>query len=327
MKVTDLLGDLYKKYEKLADRPIETRIKFHEINYDNIFQDLADNWAEKSASLRTMLGTAGNPLLVRMLDELSDASKTEGNFVWSHAADIVLYRLTAEVRMAIRASVARQIAAGIQEDLNARQECQFSIMAHSLGTAVAHDSLHALMAGTEAVGGKAFSPPNTRAVLLMQVANVSRALETAPDVYQSHYQPGPFSDAGPHGANYFFNCRHVLDPFTVLRKFNPIGWPADCFREIEVRHLHDKNVHGFQHYLENPAVHIPFFRAVTNDLAGFRKIRKSDEAAAIQDFKDVNLGNALELASALSKSPFAMADTWEKMSEVGKWFGGILQRF
>ena len=324
--VTGLLAGLYKQYPKLAEKPLDQRIRFHEINYDDIFRGLADNWAARAAELRKLITPGASPLLTNVFDELSAAATTDNNFIWSHAADVVLYRLAAEVRMAIRTTVAKQFAEGINEDLDARQTCRFSVLAHSLGTAVAHDSMHALMAGTNAVpGGRSFSPRNVKAVCLMQIANVSRLLETGPDVYESHYRPGP-SDGNDNGANYFFNCRNSWDPFPVLRPFEPVGWPAEFFREITVRHVHDKNVHGFEHYLKHPAVHIPFFRAATDDLGTPRKITRTQEDAALQAFDERALPGALALVGELNNLPFAKSDTWEKIGEVAKWFEGALSR-
>lgn len=325
--VTDLLGKLYGGYPTLNKKPLADRIRFHEISYDDIFRDLANNWAEKGAALRKLLAPADSPLLTNLFDELGNAAKTDSNFIWSHAADVALYRLAGEVRMAARATVAKQFADAIDADLSEfKGECRFSVVAHSLGTAVAHDSMHALMAGVEQVpGGKSYAPNRLKATLFMQVANVSRLLETAPDVYHSLYRPGP-SDGESNGANYFFNCRNVWDPFPVLRPFEPVGWPPAFFREISVRHVHDTNVHGFEHYLSHPAVHIPLFRAVTDDLASLRKITRAEEEAALNAFPDKGLPDTEKLVSVLNKLPFSKSDTWEKVGEVAKWFEGALKQ-
>jgi hypothetical protein len=65
----------------------------------------------------------------------------DGGFAWGSLRDVAQYRLLKPVRQHVTTSVASQLANIIKKH---GLEQHYSIVAHSLGTAVAHDSLQAL---------------------------------------------------------------------------------------------------------------------------------------------------------------------------------------
>src|SRR3569832_1688725 len=86
-----------------------------------------------------------------------------------------------------------------------------SVIAHSLGTADAHDTLHAMYRGGT------LPPSVTRPRVVARSANVSRILLTDADVYSCGVSPCVDSTKGI--CDYFLNVRHRWDPIPVPRAF------------------------------------------------------------------------------------------------------------
>lgn len=116
------------------------------------------------------------------------------------------------------------------------------------------------------------------------IANVSRILEKTltgdVDVYLSPVCP--ISVRGENAyCDEFYNFRHMLDPFVVPRRFDP-QWDGSDFIPIDrLLHVADFDVHGWEHYLDNPEAHIP----ILNAFAGFEVVDDGMADAAIRDYK------------------------------------------
>jgi hypothetical protein len=156
-------------------------------------------------------------------------------------------------------------------------------MAYSLGTSVAHDALSWLANGTHPEFGD-LRPPGVRFRQLFMISNVSRVLEKAmqgdPDVYESPISPRSVRGDDAYFDEYF-NFRHMLDPFTVPKRFEP-QWTGSDFHPVErLLHVGDFNTHAWEHYLDNPEVHIPIFNA----LEGFKVITDDVAHSAIENYK------------------------------------------
>jgi hypothetical protein len=100
------------------------------------------------------------------------------------------------------------------------------------------------------------------------------------------------------------NVKHELDPVCRVKPFEMPNHPDAV--EISIEHLHDRNVHGFAHYLSHPSVHANLFRAAINefklkDLAEARKLATQSEwngiggkLAELVDAKKAELRNRLQ---------------------------------
>lgn len=309
--VVAAIDELYARYPNLARRPRAERFELIPVGYDSVFRQIVDRWRQDASSIGPLAAGVGASEVASLVGWLRE---TDG-FAWTHAADVLLYRLFFNVRQAVKAEVGRQILAHVATKSASES---WSVIAHSLGTAVAHDTLHMLFTATLDDGSPtAFSPLQQQARLVMMVANTSRVLETAVDVYESSVKPGP-AGAADRGCGHLFVARHLLDPFTIPRMFNPVDWPdaagvqTGIYRFLQVRHVHAKNVHGLEHYLAHPEVHVPLFRALTFDAA----VTQDQEAAARTSFSTFGtLGETrgLELQRRLEKVTPAISDTWRQM--------------
>jgi pimeloyl-ACP methyl ester carboxylesterase len=297
----DAIEGAYDQYESLSSTPLKDRFQFVEITYDDIFQEIVTQWSDNATLISAAAAEVGAPVS-KLTDWLKGASKIDGNFQWTHAADVLLYRCFSLVRERVCVHVATQLVKAIDQQIKEDGVSRWSVIAHSLGTAVIHDTLARLWdPKATKPGGVTFSTSNEQAQLVAMIANVSRVLETPPyDVYQSAVQPGRNAQAG-RGCNYYLTARHLYDPFTIPSMFRPQMWPDENallakpprYLYAEVDHIHDWNVHDFGHYLKNPKVHVPLLRRLTDEtqisdaeyqhaVARFRTFGPLEDQAAIQ---------------------------------------------
>jgi hypothetical protein len=315
--IETLLDAIYGEYETLAGIPRKERFTIHPIRYDDIFSTLVTRWqSDASAISRLSIGVSAE-----LADTLVGWLRNAGaGFAWTHAADGLLYRCFSDVREAVLVAVANQIFKVVNADLNSSQESRWGVLGHSLGTAVAHDALHALWT-TEFPGGIRFDPADIKADFVMMLGNLSRLLETDINVLGSAVQPGKTSSPARGCLNYL-TVRHALDPFTVPRMFDPQDWPdretveQGRYRSIRVTHLRHRNVHALVHYLIHPAVHIPLLRLAANHKT---IISDATEQAALQAFTafgDVPRDVAVRELLQLELMQPSRADNWTRLREI-----------
>lgn len=328
-EVKEVLVQAYANYPRLAAIDFDARFEIQMIHYDPIFQEIVTRWQTDAEALAP-LGEELEPDINSLVGWLRGAGKKDGNFIWSHAADVLLYRLSALVRERVKVHVAKQIVEGVSRQYEEHKKSLWSVIAHSLGTIATHDALDMLATGkVPDTPVNAFDPRIEQAQVIAMVANVSRLLETVVDVYDSTVKPGR---AGQSGRNClrFLNPRHFLDPFTIPQMFHPQAWPdaetvaALRYRYIEVSHVHQANVHDICHYLKNPQVHIPLFQS----LAGDSKISKTEAKAAIDSFPQLGSFQADHVAKIkkdLAEASPSMGERWRAIGQVWDRFQSILQ--
>jgi len=241
--------------------PFDNNFQFCEINYNDKFDDRRRAWSENAQAVLKLLAQRG--LDAGAIDLLASYAAETGKdkFLTTHVLDVLLYRFIPQIAEQIRTSVQLQILQALTAQAES-ETINWSVIAHSLGTAVAHDTLHAMYSGGT------LPPSVTRPRVVAMIANVSRILQTDADVYSSGVSPCVDSTKGI--CDYFLNVRHRWDPIPVPRAFQPVAdWPDDAthhanrFLDLLVTPIEQKNVHDFAHYLKNPAIHIPLFRALT----------------------------------------------------------------
>jgi len=296
MGVTDPVGwadsamaklmEVAKRYEQkhFPMAYFENNVIVVPINYSDILTAKVAEWQTDAAGVDAFARTnkVEDHGVLRWLEASDDVQR---KFLWSHISHVILYRFFPLIRERIRVSVIRQIMEGIEREFVGQTECRCSVLAHSLGTSVAHDCLHILGSNptwkdpeTEKVWRNAFKPDDFRFSGIFMVANVSRLLQTDIKAYESIVRPGPSLDRSSYCASYY-DVRHTLDPIPMPFPFEPDGWQPGP-DVIAVQHIRDWNIHSLEHYLDNPGVHIPLLRK----LAGTRSIGHRDEHEAVQAY-------------------------------------------
>lgn len=264
--VQELLKECYGRYEGLRIIPFEDNFEFVEIRYDGEFDDLRKRWKQPTDDVVGLMRKAGaEETLVGTLAGWAQ-ERDKDNFLNTHVLDVVLYRLITSVGEDVRSTVIEQIMDKLDPGTDV---LRWSVVAHSLGSAVAHDSLLELFTRKK----KGLRPEQHGMQVLMMVANVSRLLEDPDlykyDVYRSIVRPS--SDPADGICRYYLNARHDYDPIPVPKMFKPAeSWPdpqarADGrYTNLSLGIIEEANVHDFEHYLRNPTVHVELFRRLTS---------------------------------------------------------------
>lgn len=213
------------------------------------------------------------------LDWLSGVSGADAGFLLSHVADVIIWRFFRLESEQIRAHVRLKIFEQIDRKRAVDADSRFSLMAHSLGTSVAHDALAALGSAPQ-IGDNVntFGTRNFRFQSIHMLANVSRLLQTEPKAYESVVRPGSNSTRNRYCGRMYCH-RHELDPITMVKPFDPVAWGGD-FQMTNLRHFRGWNVHGWLHYLDNPRVHIPLLKSITKSNA----ISPKQQRDAVNDY-------------------------------------------
>lgn len=284
-----------KRYPGRDGLTVESLADIREVHYNDIFDELREKMAKEGKKISTFMpALAGGDALRAIpgfLTKLAgfESSLADDDFIYTHWLDVLFYKTY--VGAAVRARVAKELTAIFATS----PAQQIHLVAHSLGTAVLHDTLHQLFGG-------ALSPTTHKVMSTWMISNVSRLANTiAPvgDPYDSVVRPG---NSGM--TNYLFNVRHELDPFTWPRRFNPKNdgrWiPTTAFgrsfHNMKTTLITDKNTHSFAQYIQDPEVNFPMFRLILGiDLS------MSDKESAIDLYDNASIQGAYEeLEGALS---------------------------
>jgi len=293
--VLDQLDATLATYPRFAGqpRPFRDQVVVEEINYDAVFDKTIEPWGRDRAELeqfaqenRISLDNALTTLSLGQLPE--DVS----DFVWETLLDPVLYRGSPIVHDNVRQSVTRQFLTAWDKHLThnaTADQVDVSILCHSQGTIVMSDVL-AQVGEARHREFLPFSSAKRSISTFMTLANVSRLgppdlidIDSRTSCVRPDSAP-PFAAGSRNYCRRFINVRHEFDPFCLWQRFEPTMSWGDGYVDVPgVRHVHHANTHGFRHYLLNPRVHIPLFRA----LLGRDSISPSEENDAIQNFPDI----------------------------------------
>ena len=280
-----------KRYPFFEGKSLDTFVEFVPILYDDVFEKIQKHWADLAKDLKAAI-----PVLPRFADKLFTYMEkgTEDTFALNNGADVALYwgfRLFQQrVVLRVLAQIASKIAATIAAT---DQVPHYHILAHSMGTAVAHDALHHL--GTEAWltalktaplddadGERAkvdraqylgeldrvkdatskqspFDPANFAFQSITMLSNVSGLIHGAESPYHSIVRPGTPGDNGAFVSNYV-NVNHKFDPISIIGNFKmPGGWAIGGGGvDVVLEHLagDPEQLHDAAHYVRHPAVHL-----------------------------------------------------------------------
>ncbi len=300
--------------------PFDNNFTFSEINYNDKFDERRRAWAQNAQAVLGALAQNGlDSGAVNLLTQYA-AETGKDTFLNTHVLDVILYRFIPQIAEQVRAAVHKQILQTLTGQPQ-NETINWSVIAHSLGTSVTHDTLHAMYSsGT-------LPPSITRPKVVAMLANVSRVLETDADVYTS--QVFPSLDPAKGVCDYFLNARHEWDPIPVPKQFKPVDdWPDietrrnNRFQNIVINAIEAKNVHGFDHYLKNPKVHIALFRTLTWDSL----IDAAGAAAAIAQYEaGTPLGQFQTLINNIKQLWPSEQATWREVIATFRNFQELVQ--
>lgn len=283
-----------QRYSYFRGRKLSDIVEIVPLYVDDIYDRILKTFSDRVAALN---GAGGAPDALKMVLSLNQKATDAGrDDLVAYGADVPLYRgfplFAKRIQLAINLRIAQVIAD--KSKAPDGQLPKYVVVAHSLGTAMAHDSIHLL--GTEnwldvsyssgpaeATGdaqgfreahrlltqrfgtANPFAPGFVDFRSVFMISNTSRLLQTvcAPD--KSLVCPIPRGSASAY-CQKVYNVDHRLDPISKIVPFQvPAEWPRTGGGQITVEHLHEANVHGFAHYLENPKVHLELLMDLIDD--------------------------------------------------------------
>jgi hypothetical protein len=319
------ISDSYAAYGIAKHLPFNDFFVFQEITYNDRFDALRKQWRDDSGAVLEVLKKGGlDSSAVGKLSKAAAAAGAEDQFLSSHVIDVLLYRFVPMVAEEARTIVAKRILDTLlATDID---KPRWSIVAHSLGTAVTHDSLHALF--TQGVGGQTLIG-KTQAQVVMMIANVSRLLEEAKvDVYKSAVSPGTANSVCRH----YVNAKHDWDPIPRPKEFKPMDdWPDVMTRKegryaaVTINAFQNKNIHGFSHYLSNPKVHVALFRRLL-PMEGAISDDELGTAIALHE-SSTPLGQFEALQKELKQFQIAEESNWSQIIGAFQGFFDTLKAF
>lgn len=291
-----VLREAAQQYEFFEGRTLDSFVEFVPIVYDDVFQRIMEHWKKLADGL-----SASVPVMPGFMDNTLNLMKgaTKSDWAHTHGLDVALYwgfRLFQQrVVLRVLAQMTRKIADTIGQPGG---KPQYHVLAHSLGTAVAHDALHHL--GTEAWLARLkdtdfddddaaaasserdtyvdavsrlqqrdpnpLNPERFKFETITMLSNVSALIHPSTSPYHSIVRPGSSHDMGAYAQNYF-NVNHKLDPVSVAGNFvMPDAWTLMGGFDTEVDHIYkDPNaIHDAAHYVRNPRVHLPLLAFYVN---------------------------------------------------------------
>ena len=319
------------RYKGFKRKKIQDLVDIEEINYDVFFDEMrnemADNGkpiAERLSQINSLSPLSWGPEMVLKLASI-ESTFGKDEFLYTHLLDVVFYATLLGGK--VRVDAAKRLT-----DVMAQHEGQdIHIVAHSLGTAVMHDTLALLYRPDFDIADNIpdLSVSVHRIMSLWMVANVSDLVNSVTGLlnpYASTVKPTPDGCT-----NYMINVRHELDPFTWVRKFDPKNdgsWiPAEyydaAFFSMETSVIRDINTHSFTEYMENPRVALPFLRL----LLGLNP--DADEIAAVNTEyqKDDIPGAFAALKDAIDDVDITDKSTLKALSETAKQFRDVFKDF
>lgn len=225
------------------------------IDYNDLIKDVRN--VMKKATIDDLHARfPGAPSFIAKINELNRKFAEDDSFWFTHVLDVAIYRsIYAD---AIQARVGKQLIEAMQAATDAKEDIH--IVCHSLGTAVMHDTLHKLYTnGLNDQHGKLLLSAGLNKIRsITMVANVCTLPITEATPYTSVVKPGPDGIC-----DHFMTCRHVLDPFASIVKFDQgAHWPnvhGSIFRNTVIKRVERANVHDLDHYLADPSVYLPLF--------------------------------------------------------------------
>ncbi len=290
------------------------------IGYDAIFTKFTQAWATSAAGwsgltdLSDDVGRSGLDLKYVTGFTYFFGGAAGAKPAWTHAADVILYAMPT-----VRAALTTSVAADLSAKIAGLGAGSYSILAHSLGTAVIQDAYSVLAVRARQSGSQLNAP---RAILTL--SNVSKALQ---DDVQTAYQAELAPGVGGGKPGSFLNARNPLDFISLLDRFDPRGagekeWLKsgsrylDCITEpwlapqtasvgattLQLAPDLAVRAHSIENYLLNPIVNAPFFA----NMLGLPSLQGQfkEKAIAVQNALTKQNDSQLQtkLVTALSKT-------------------------
>jgi hypothetical protein len=235
----------------LIDFDINEKVEFFQFNYSTFLDEIRQRDADHASSIADhLILLQGHGLGENIVTKLTEffADFDEDDMLYTHWMDVVYYGLMFWGEK-IRVDFAKKINdVMIEANLGNRD---VHIIAHSLGTAVAHDTLVKLFRKDVDITSKVpgLDIAKFRIKSLWTIANVSRLLNLLNDIADPNKSIVNATDNGC--IDYLVNVRNILDPFTWSKQYNREDGKYELLEVETVRYW---NTHDIKEYMAAPPV-------------------------------------------------------------------------
>lgn len=291
----DSFNTALQMYPALRNQRIEDSVNFVEIHYNHLFDKIRQQMAQNGEKISSLMGGApaafgGIPGFVQSIIDF-ESSLDGDDVIFTHWLDVILYKL--HYGEFVRTHVAEKLG----DIISRNSTSDIHILAHSLGSAVIHDSLHKIYNHEYAEEDNIadLSPATHKLASVWQIANVSRLANSVlpiADPYKTLVKPG----MGLKGiTRSMMNIHHRLDPFTRIKPFKRTDngkWISNAlfrrgYKDIETTDITEINTHSITQYLHDPAVHLCLFQRL-----GIKRPPPAQRKAAAEQYKNLILQDA-----------------------------------
>jgi len=294
----ELFEKTWEKYLVLKGK-FSAKVKLHSIHYDDEINKIFESWQKQAEDLKKGLSTSpvlqGEAAVFTDAVDKATAAKDQADWRYTHLMDLLMFVGSPTIQDRLVTYVGRQIIELIQER---GDDDEMSLIAHSMGCAMAHKALQALYnEGVEMPNGSRQTVKGDFSfVNISMVANTSYALSRD---RAEHYHTivRPSSKVGDGCCFSWINVNHVLDPVGRFVPFDckepnwrdPVVAAAGLLRDIPLDLVSSRDIHSLTHYFRDPSLHIPFFELAFDP--GFTTEQKSK---AIEAYKKETIESAFK---------------------------------
>ena len=324
----ELFKEKWQQYPQLGE--FDANVKLHSIHYDDEINNIFESWEQHANKLKD--GLASSPLLrgeVKWFTGVIDkatAARDKADWQYTHLLDLLLFLGSPTLQDRLVTYVGQQII----QFIKAHGGENVSLIAHSMGTAMAHKVVQALYnegvdipgSGTQTLRG------DFRFESVSMIANTSFALSRN---RATHYAGIVRPSMAVGGCcSKWLNVNHRLDP---VGQFTPFNYREDpnwldarvdargWHRDITLSRISNASVHSINHYFLDPSFHIPFF-----ELTFGVDFAESQRDEAISDFESATPeGKFKALRSHLAALDVSDTDSFKTYFESLRAFFDLLR--
>ena len=267
-------------------KSFENKVKLHSIHYDDKINKIFDSWEEQVQALKDGLVTSPLqnevPSFIDIIDKASEA-KDSGDLLYTHLFDLLLFIGSPSLQYALVNYVGQQILSIIDKYMSNND--YFTIVAHSMGTAMAHKVIQALF--NEQVemenGIKRGLPGNLKFQNVTMVSNTSYLLSRDRERHYTDTWVRPFATVGKGCCRTWINVNHKYDPISQFARFDYKYNPAWLDQAVETHGFHKDilleeiitpNIHSLNNHFNSPYFYVPFFKLLFGYVEKEKKLQK-----------------------------------------------------
>ena len=269
------------KHFKFEDYQFDQKVDLREFNYSKDLDDIRLKDAEKAQALIDHLPVLkglglGSEIVAKILEKLADSDQDKMFF--THWMDVVYYGLMywgEKIRVDLAVMLNNLLIE--QRDTGA----DIHIIAHSLGTAVLHDTLAKLYRKDADIMSHVpqLDLDGFKFDSITMVANVSRLLNLLNGIADPHHS---VVNSGPNGCTLrFYNFYNEFDPFTWFKRWDTSIPTGKKHRETTIR---NPNTHDLTEYSAAPYITYCWMANIAHET-----INSDDYKISIDKHKETSL--------------------------------------